>query len=80
MSDLCRLVWCALMGLFRSRAALEAEILVLRHQLNVLRRKSPKRLAFGCEPLGDGLVARTVRESQRKFSRPPHLGTYGKYR
>jgi hypothetical protein len=25
---------------------LEAEILVLRHQLNVLRRKSPKRLAF----------------------------------
>jgi hypothetical protein len=36
-----------LIGLFRSRAALEAEILVLRHQLNVLRRKSPKRLAFG---------------------------------
>ena len=47
MSDLCRLIWCALVGLFRSRAALEAEILVLRHQLNVLRRKSPKRLAFG---------------------------------
>ena len=33
--------------MFRSRAALEAEILVLRHQRNVLRRKSPKRLAFG---------------------------------
>jgi hypothetical protein len=47
MSDLCRLIWCALIGLFRSRAALEAEIFVLRHQLNVLRRKSPKRLAFG---------------------------------
>ena len=47
MSDLCRLIWCALIGLFRSRAALEAEILVLRHQLNVLRRNSPKRLAFG---------------------------------
>src|SRR3989442_9000571 len=46
MSDLCRLIWCALIGLFRSRAALEAEILVLRHQLNLLRRKSPKRLAF----------------------------------
>src|SRR5215207_4054313 len=46
MSDLCSLIWCALIGLFRSRAALEAEILVLRHQLNVLRRKSPKRLAF----------------------------------
>jgi hypothetical protein len=26
---------------------LETEILVLRHQLNVLRRKSRKRLAFG---------------------------------
>jgi hypothetical protein len=25
---------------------LEAEIVALRHQLNVLRRKSPKRLAF----------------------------------
>src|SRR5206468_2163910 len=50
MSDLCMLIWCALIGLFRSRAALEAEILVLRHQLNVLRRKSPKRLAL---PLRD---------------------------
>ena len=46
MSDLCRLVWWALIGLFRSRAALEAEILVLRHQLNVLRRNSRRRLAF----------------------------------
>jgi len=47
MSDLCRLIWCALIGIFRPRAALQAEILVLRHQLNVLRRKSPKRLAVG---------------------------------
>jgi hypothetical protein len=47
MSDLCRLIWCALIGPFRPRAALQAEILVLRHQLNVLWRKSPKRLAFG---------------------------------
>src|SRR6478672_3711542 len=47
MSDLCKLIWCALIGPFRLRAALQAEILVLRHQLNVLRRKSPKRLAFG---------------------------------
>src|SRR5215475_10638477 len=46
MSDSCRLIWCVLIGLFRSRAALEAEILVLRHQLNVLRRKSPKRVAL----------------------------------
>ena len=47
MDDLCRLIWCAVVGLFRSRAALQAEILVLRHQLNVLRRRSPKRVAFG---------------------------------
>jgi hypothetical protein len=46
MSDLCRLIWCGLIGLLRPRAALQAEILVLRHQLNVLRRKSPKRAAF----------------------------------
>jgi transposase InsO family protein len=46
MSDICRLIWCALIGLLRPRAALEAEILVLRHQLNVLRRKSPKRVAL----------------------------------
>ena len=46
MSDLCGLIWCALIGLFRSRAALEAEVLVLRHQLNVLRRTSPKRVAL----------------------------------
>jgi transposase InsO family protein len=46
MIDLCKLIWCAFAGFFRSRAELEAEILVLRHQLNVLRRKSPSRLAF----------------------------------
>jgi hypothetical protein len=47
MREVCSLIWLALIGLFRSRASLEAEILVLRHQLNVLRRKSPKRLTFG---------------------------------
>ena len=41
-----KLIWWAVIGLFRSRSSLEAEILTLRHQLNVLRRKSPKRLAF----------------------------------
>src|ERR1700757_2195663 len=46
MRDLCTLTWCAVVGLFRSRAALQAEILALRHQLNVLRRKSPKRTVF----------------------------------
>jgi hypothetical protein len=47
LNELCRLIWCALIGFFRSRASLEAEILVLRHQLNVLRRKSAKRPTFG---------------------------------
>ena len=45
--DLVRLIWCAFIELFRSRASLQAEILTLRHQLNVLRRKSPQRLTFG---------------------------------
>src|SRR6516162_11120965 len=44
MDGFCRLIWSALVGLFRSRASLQAENLVLRHQLNVLRRKSPRRI------------------------------------
>jgi transposase InsO family protein len=47
MSDLCRLIWCAVIGLFRSQAALRAEIVLLRHQLNVLGRRSPKRVNLG---------------------------------
>jgi transposase InsO family protein len=47
MVDVLVLLWSALTRLFRSRARLEAEILVLWQQIDVLRRKSPKRLAFG---------------------------------
>jgi len=46
MGNMLKLIWRAVIGLFRSRTSLEAEILTLRHQLNVLQRKSPKRLAF----------------------------------
>jgi hypothetical protein len=46
MRDVCSLIWLAMIGLFRSRASRQAEILTLRHQLNVLRRKSPRRLSF----------------------------------
>src|SRR6201987_690942 len=44
--SVCMLIWLALIGLFRSRASLQAEILTLRHRLNVLRRKSPQRITF----------------------------------
>jgi transposase InsO family protein len=46
MGDMLKLILWVVIGLFRSRTSLEAEIVALRHQLNVLRRKSPKRLAF----------------------------------
>src|SRR6201987_995591 len=46
MSEVCSLVWSVLVLLFRSRSSLEAEILILRHQLNIQRRHLPKRLAF----------------------------------
>src|ERR1700723_2038858 len=47
MPEVCSLIWLALVGAFRSRASLEAENTILRHQLNVLRRQSPKRPTFG---------------------------------
>jgi hypothetical protein len=39
-----QLIWCIVIGLCRSRSSLEAEIGTLRHQLNMLQRKAPKRL------------------------------------
>jgi transposase InsO family protein len=47
MLDLCRLIFGTVIDLLRPRATLEAEILVLRQQINVLRRANPKRLPFG---------------------------------
>src|SRR5215204_2677155 len=46
MSGLIRLVFGLIVDLFRSRAALEAEILVLRQQIIVLRRGKLTRLPF----------------------------------
>jgi transposase InsO family protein len=46
MGDMLKLIWWLVTAFFRSRVLLEAEIVVLRHQLNVLRRKAPKRVAF----------------------------------
>jgi hypothetical protein len=45
IGDLLKLVWYVVTGLLRSRAALQTELLALRHQLNVLRRRAPKRVA-----------------------------------
>ena len=47
MFDVFTLLRSALTSSLRSRVRLEAEILTLRQQINVLRRNSPKRLAFG---------------------------------
>ena len=46
MIDLLKLLCGALIGLSRSSTRREAEILVLRHQLNVLKRRVPKRPAL----------------------------------
>ena len=46
MLDLCRLIFGIASDLLRSQVALEAEILLLRQQINVLRRADPKRLRF----------------------------------
>jgi hypothetical protein len=43
MTDLFKLILGVLASLFMSRAKLEAEILVLRQQINVLRRRASKR-------------------------------------
>jgi hypothetical protein len=76
MRDVCSLIWLALIGLFRSRASLQAEILTLRHQLNVLRRKSPQRLTFtsidrlvfaGLYRLAPGLSRGSVKTRKRLY-------------
>ena len=46
MTDLLRLIFAVLASLFKSRARLEAENLVLRQQINVLSRRMPKRPAL----------------------------------
>src|SRR2546430_17477627 len=46
MVHLLRLLCGALIGLFQSSARREAAILLLRQQINVIRRKAPKRPAL----------------------------------
>src|SRR6202049_362894 len=46
MREAWSLLWSVLVLFFQARASLGAEILILRHQLNIQRRHLPKRLAF----------------------------------
>ena len=46
MTELLRLILAILASPFKSRAELEAENLILRQQINVLRRRLPKRPAL----------------------------------
>src|SRR5262245_29959796 len=46
MTDLLRLILAFFASLFKSRARLEAENLVLQQQITVLRRRMPKRPAL----------------------------------
>jgi hypothetical protein len=46
MLDLCGIIFETIFDLFRPRAALEAEIFVLRQQIVVLRRGTPGRVPF----------------------------------
>ena len=61
MLDLCRLIFGMVIDLLRSRVALEAEILVLRQQINVHTAK------YSCVELGP-----SVFEIARRL--PAHLG------
>lgn len=47
MIEIWKILLACVAGLFKPQARLEAENAVLRHQLNVLRRKAPHRLAMG---------------------------------
>ena len=46
MKEAYSVAWSVLVLLFRSRVSSEAEILILGHQLNIQRRRLPKRVAF----------------------------------
>lgn len=46
MIDMMKMVLATVHSLFRRRVSVEAENIVLRHQLNILRRSAPRRLRF----------------------------------
>lgn len=44
MTDLAKLLWAFIVDCFRSHEQLKVENAILRHQLNILRRRAPRRL------------------------------------
>ena len=59
MLDLFKLILGLMVDLFRSRASLEAEILALRQQINVLQRLKPKRATLSwLDRLARGWICR----------------------
>lgn len=46
MRDLLNLIRWMLFRLFRSRTSLKVEVVISRHQLNMLHRRSPRPLVF----------------------------------
>jgi hypothetical protein len=68
MTDLFKLILGVLPPLFKSRAKLEAEILILRQQINVLRRRAPKRPHLNNTALGSPPSLARLRLSGRRRS------------
>ena len=65
MLDFLKLLEWMLLDLFRSRSSLEAEVIALRQQLNVLRRGTPKRSAL---KMLDRLILMLLYRVARAFS------------
>jgi hypothetical protein len=63
--DFLKLLKWTLLDLFRSRISLEAEVIALRQQLNVLRRGTPKRSAL---KMLDRLILMLLYRVARAFS------------
>jgi ABC-type uncharacterized transport system YnjBCD ATPase subunit len=68
MLAILRLLAGFIANLFKSRRRLEAEILFLRHQLNIALRRRPARLASGQRSRAAGVDDAVVAEPAR--SRP----------
>ena len=68
MWDACKLLWSLFLGLFRSRASLEAENLALRQQIIVLQRTAPKRLCFSAF---DRVIAIPIEVAHQNEKMPP---------